>query len=413
VSCTEADSWSDFRHWPHERNPMRAVLTNFGTMGEIYPLLALGQELARNGHECTLALSPEYQVWASRLGMDFVPIGPPLSGIQRKQTLAVARNQRLFDSLEAMMELWSPLKELLPRAYTELMAAAEGADVLISGHLQPASRVVHETTGMPYISVCATYLAPKATSPAYRHATRWMVNPLREQLGLKPLADPLAVDSLSGRLILFALSEHVTPQPPDWPSRCHFTGYFRLREENWHPDPSLCEFLEAGEAPVALSFGSMALDNPDAVTDVVFEAVHLARCRMVIQRGWAGLGQQGVPETVRVIDYAPHDWLFPKASCVIHHGGAGTSAAMFCAGVPGIFVPYILDMPFWATCAERLGCAGPAIPPSCFTARNLASQINATVRNPGYRLAAQQLCSQLRKQSGVRTARLLIEEALR
>jgi UDP:flavonoid glycosyltransferase YjiC (YdhE family) len=156
----------------------------------------------------------------------------------------------------------------------------------------------------------------------------------------------------------------------------------------------------------------MIVDDPRAATGVAIQAAQLAGCRMIIQRGWTGLGERALPETIHVTDYAPHDWLFSRASCVIHHGGAGTSAAMFCAGVPGIFVPYILDMPFWAACAERLGCAGPPIPPASLTPQNLADRIATTLGNPGYPRRAKELGAKLRKQHGVRTARLLIEDVL-
>ncbi|MBV9759986.1 MAG: glycosyltransferase family 1 protein [Acidobacteriaceae bacterium] len=389
---------------------MKIVLTNFGTVGEIYPLLALAQELEESGHEAKIALSPDYEDWVTRLGLRFVSVGPPAKAITTELTLAATRDPLVFESPKASRELFRPLRESIPAAYEQLREACRGYDLLVSGHLQPAAKMVHETDGIPYVSLCATVISPGGTSPGYQRATQSLVNPYRSKLGLSPVADPLAGDSLSDELALYALSSHVLTRPASWPAFYHLVGYFHLHEEDWQPDGSLADFLLSGPPPVVVAFGSMVLKNSDELTQILVRAGQEARCRVIIQQGWSGLGRQALPENMYSVGYAPHDWLFSRASCVVHHGGSGTSAAVFRAGVPAIFIPHILDQPLWASCAQRLGVAGPEISPSELTSQKLAAAIRTTTNNPRYGIAAKELMTKIRSEHGTRRARLLIEQ---
>lgn len=388
---------------------MKAVLTNFGTAGEVYPFFALAQELLMNGHKPILAFSPDYANWAGYLGMDFAPIGPVAKVIKNNLTLAATRNPRLFDSVEEMIELLRPLKATLPQAFQQLFDICQDADVLISGNLQPSAKMVHEKTGIPYVSVCTTYIAAGETSAAYQHSTQWLVNPCRRDLGLRSLRDPLASDSLSDQLVLYALSSHIVSRMSHWPSFYHLAGYFYLDETYWQADNSLVEFLAAGEPPVVISFGSMVYDRPDEMTNIIVETAKALGKRFILQAGWSGLGRNELPPDIYVGGYIPHQWLFSQASCIVHHGGAGTSAAAFRAGIPAVVVPHILDQSLWAVCAEKLGSAGPPLPSDRLTVRTLSEAIMHVLTTPSCRAAALDLATKIRQESGVRRARQLIE----
>jgi sterol 3beta-glucosyltransferase len=134
--------------------------------------------------------------------------------------------------------------------------------------------------------------------------------------------------------------------------------------------------------------------------------------RAVILDGWAGLtGDRTLPaNTLRLTGFVPHSWLFPRASCVVHHGGAGTTAAAFRAGVPAVIVPHMLDQPIWAEFARALRCAGAVIPLQQLTSKGLADAINATLQNPALKAAAERMSVDIAAESGVETAQGLIEE---
>jgi sterol 3beta-glucosyltransferase len=386
---------------------MRAVLTNFGTTGDIQPFVALAMEFRRHGHVPILAFSPYYESWIKSLGLEFTAVGPNLRRFQ--QDVMMAQNKGPL-SLQQMNALFAPLTAALPQMFGDLQQACAGADVLISGPVQPAARMVHEVSGISFVSVQVAHFGGGGT-PAFQRASSLPINQFRSRLGLTPLANPITTDANSSQLALYASSRHVHPIPRDWPPHFHLTGYFFLDEESWQPNESLSKFLEAGEPPVVVTFGSITYEDTDGLTEVVLEAINSANCRAVIQYGWTGLGKgKQLPPHIYAATYVPHGWLFPRAACVVHHGGAGTAASVFRAGVPSIFVTRPGGQPLRARLAQELGCAGPLIPYQRLTAEWLGSAIRKTLANSSFHSAAAQLGKKIRAEKGVEKGRQLIEQ---
>lgn len=395
---------------------MRAVLTNFGTSGEVEPLLALAVELNQHGHEAVLALSPYYAARVAQLGLEFIAIGPDLQHVQNEINIAMATIDDTTALMDRMRVLCLPIAAALPQMFYELRDACYNADVLISGSSQPAARMVHDITGIPFVLVYTIYvgLQGMVVLPS-QQASATFVNHVRSEIGLPPLRNPLTVvggpahDGNSPQLNLYAISPHVVSPLPDWPAHHHMTGYFFLNGDEWQADPRLVEFLAAGEPPVVIGFGSMMHPDPKALTDLLLEAVAITGCRAIIQQGWSGLGKHQVPPEVLPVDFVPHHWLFPQAACVVHHGATGTTAATLRAGVPSVFVPHAYEHPRNAQRAEELGIAGPAIPYAELTAHRLGAAIAKTLHTPRYKAAAAAISTTIRSENGVQTARHLIE----
>lgn len=390
---------------------MRVVLTNFGTMGDYQPLLALAVELAEHGHRPVMAFSPRFEDRTHEHGFEFVPIAGDLEGIQQEVNLALMAG---VSSGAHMRELMEPLVAALPGAFRELEAAVEGAAVLIGGPAQPAARMVHEVTGVPFASVQFSHFGGAGTGPL-QEASAALINPVRRDLGLAPLADPLTRDANSPQLALYAMSRHVRPPQAEWPPHFHITGFFHLEEPAWDPDPELAAFFADGPPPAVLGFGSMTHDDPRAVNDALLGAVEQVGCRAVIQQGWGELGATDLPDGVVVAGFVPHGWLFPRASVIVHHGGGGTAGAVFRSGVPSVFVPHgaVYDQTYWARLAEEIGIAGPTIPIGELSADRLAASMKAVLDDPGASERAKELGAKVRAEPGVRLARRLIEDLVR
>lgn len=109
-----------------------------------------------------------------------------------------------------------------------------------------------------------------------------------------------------------------------------------------------------------IGFGSIVVDDPTAMTKLIFDAVKKTGQRALVSKGWGGVGadELGIPEGVFMLGNVPHDWLFKRVSVVVHHGGAGTTAAGITAGKPSVVVPFFGDQPFWGAMIARAG-AGP------------------------------------------------------
>ena len=172
------------------------------------------------------------------------------------------------------------------------------------------------------------------------------------------------------------------PKPRDWGHNINIAGfYFLSLASSYTPPPELADFLRSGSVPVYIGFGSIVVDDPDALTQAVYEATQLAGVRALVATGWGGLGGgTPVPPNIFLLGSCPHDWLFERVSCVVHHGGAGTTAAGIAAGKPTVIVPFFGDQPFWGSMIARAGAGPQPIPSKTLTASKLAAAITAALQ---------------------------------
>jgi len=389
---------------------MRAILTSSGAAGDIWPFLALGTELRRHGHAPILASAPHLAPFAERQKLPFVPLGAELD-MAMLRTLS-SEMFAASGSAKQMNPLLAAELERLPDMFRQLVDLCRDADVIICGTGQPIGQMIHETIGIPFVSIHTTNFALWGSTLA-RQATAQMINLYRARLGLPTLRDVSAADSNTPLLVLYAVSRYTLRLPRQWPANHHVIGYFFLDDdEPWTPAPALAEFVASGEPPVVISFGSMLHADPAQVTQTLLDGVAQAGCRAILQQGWSGLGQLELPANVHGIGFVPHSWLFPRAGCVVHHGATGTTGATLRAGVPSVVVPHAYEHPLNAELLRELACAGPPIPFAKLTAERLGSAISATLSSPRYHEAAAALGEKVRAEQGVQMARQLIEQSL-
>jgi EryCIII-like glycosyltransferase len=137
------------------------------------------------------------------------------------------------------------------------------------------------------------------------------------------------------------------------------------------------------------------------MTKLIFEAVKLTGQRALVSKGWGGLGADsiGIPEGVFMLGNVPHDWLFQKVSCVVHHGGAGTTAAGIAAGKPTVIVPFFGDQQFWGAMVANAGAGPDPIPHTELTAQKLADAINFALQ-PSSLQRAKHLANKISQEDG-------------
>ena len=146
--------------------------------------------------------------------------------------------------------------------------------------------------------------------------------------------------------MLYGISPQLLAPPPDWPANAQVCGQWVRPVQSWSPPTALSAFLEAGEPPLYVGFGSMQGFDPQAMRQSIIAAV--AGRRTLFHPGWSGMSTTSLPANFHVLQDTPHDWLFPRTALVVHHGGAGTSHAAARAGVPSVVVPFAGDQFFWA-----------------------------------------------------------------
>lgn len=197
-------------------------------------------------------------------------------------------------------------------------------------------------------------------------------------------------------------SPALIPKPKDWGRHISISGFFFLNlASSYQPSPELAAFLAAGPPPVYIGFGSIVVDDPNSMTSLIFEAVRKSGVRALVSKGWGGLGGDAldVPEGVFMLGNVPHDWLFKHVSCVVHHGGAGTSAAGISLGRPTVVVPFFGDQPWWGAMIHRAG-AGPApIPYRELTDDKLSAALIEALK-PSTLEKAQELGARISQENG-------------
>ena len=191
----------------------------------------------------------------------------------------------------------------------------------------------------------------------------------------------------------------MVPRPRDWPPHLEVTGYWWPYDGEAQLSAELREFLDAGPPPVFVGLGSATVPDPARLSAEVVRALRRAGLRTVIQRGWGGLEAAG--DDVLTIGEVPHSALFPRMAAVIHHCGAGTTAAGLRAGVPAVPVPIQFDEGFWAARLVALGVAPGALPLRKFTADALADAVRQATTDPSYGRRARDIAGRLRAEDGV------------
>jgi hypothetical protein len=173
-------------------------------------------------------------------------------------------------------------------------------------------------------------------------------------------------------------SPGIIPKPKDWGPEIDVTGFVFLDlASNYKPPDDLKKFLDDGEPPVYIGFGSIVVDDPDKFTSMIFEAVKMAGVRALVSKGWGGFGSNSdCPDNIFMLENTPHDWLFPKCKAVVHHGGAGTCAIGLKLAKPTMIVPFFGDQPFWGAMVSKAKAgAHECVPYKDLTAEKLAEGI--------------------------------------
>ncbi|MFJ9626840.1 glycosyltransferase [Streptomyces sp. NPDC101175] len=402
---------------------MRVLLTTWGSRGDVEPVAGLAARLRELGAEASVAAPPdeEFAELLDRAGVPLLPLGPTVRSVvtgTRPPSAATA---------------FQLAPELVAARYETLLPAAEGCDVLLASGLMPTgARSVAEKLGIRYVFAC--FHTAGLPSSKHRPPSRPGHQSSAAETDIKVLWDEDAqrVNALYreaenrhraaiGLPPVDNVRDHAfTERPwlasdPDlfpWQDRTDLdlvvTGPWILPDER--PLPAELEaFLTAGEPPVYVGFGSMALrDAPDMARDAV-AAVRAHGRRVLLGRGWARLAATDDRDDCFVVGEVNHQALFRRVAAVVHHGGAGTTTSATLSGVPQVVVPQIVDQPYWAARVAELGI-GVAHDGPTPTYDSLSAALT-TALAPEVRDRARTVAGRLRTDGTTVAARLLLDPA--
>ncbi|PLB37140.1 putative UDP-glucose,sterol transferase [Aspergillus candidus] len=442
-----------------ERCPLRLniVVQVVGSRGDVQPFIALGKMLKKCGHRVRLATHLAFRDSILDQGLEFFNIG----GDPAELMAFMVKNEGLIPSMDTLRSGAIPkrrreMKAIFSGCWRSCYETGDGtglhhipedpwsdtvdyrlkpfvADAIIANppsfaHLSCAEKLgvpLNMMFTMPWTPTqsfphpLANIIRSRSSKPSAANFASYavveimmweglgdLINKFRtRELGLDPL-DAIRAPSISQRLDIpytYFWSPALLPKPADWASGIDICGFcFLDRASTYTPPADLQAFIDAGDPPIYVGFGSIVVDNPRRLTEIVFDAIAQAGVRAIVSAGWGniGSGATSIPSNIHMIGRCPHDWLFQHVSSVVHHGGAGTTAAGLVLGRPTIVVPFFGDQPFWGSIVARAGAGPKPLPYKSLTSANLAEALRQTYC-PEMRRKAADIGEMMRKEKGV------------
>ncbi|CAF0766430.1 unnamed protein product [Adineta ricciae] len=409
-----------------------------GTRGDVQPFIALAKALLACGHRVRLATHETFRKFVRENGIEFYPLAgdpadlmsfmvknagivPSVSSIVAGD---VAKSRRVI--AEILASTWKACVENDDETDVPFIAEAIIANPPSYGHIHCAQKLQiplrmiftmpwSPTTQFSHPFIKVDYeVVPKDTINVLSYdiletltwtGMRDLINEFRKDvLGLSPLHTRQAVRLLIDERVPFTYcwSPSLVPKPADWPDYIDISGFFFLDlATNYKPPEDLMEFLEKGDPPIYIGFGSITGHDPRRILKIILKALDATGYRAII----SGLAKEGenLRENVFVIGNCPHDWLFQHVSAVCHHGGAGTTAAGLRAGKPTIIVPFFGDQFFWGNMINKSGAGPQPIPGKRLNSRDLIEAFKIA-HEPGTRTAANELRVAFENENGCAAA---------
>ncbi|KAK9673393.1 hypothetical protein RND81_12G164900 [Saponaria officinalis] len=408
--------------------PLQIVMLIVGTRGDVQPFIAIGKRLQENGHRVRLATHQNFREFVLSSGLEFFPLGGDpkvLAGYMVKNKgflpsepseIPVQRNQ----IREIIFSLLPACKDPDPETHVPFNADAIIANPPAYGHTHVAEALkipIHIFFTMPWTPTSEFPHPLSRVKQPVAYRLSYQVVDVMIWLGIRDMINEFRKKKLKLRPVTYLSpsyssppdipygyiwSPHLVPKPKDWGPKIDVVGFcFLDLASNYKPPEDLVEWLEKGQKPIYIGFGSLPVQEPEKMTETIVRALEITEQRGIINKGWGGLGHLAEPKDfVYLLDNVPHDWLFLQCAAVVHHGGAGTTAAGLKAACPTSIVPFFGDQPFWGERVHEKGVGPSPIPIEEFCLEKLVSAIRF-MQDPMVKQRAINLAKKLEGEDGV------------
>lgn len=422
----------------------RILFVTWGSLGDLHPYISLALELKRRGHQPAIATVAGFRETVEGAGLRCHSIRPDVSLDDKQALQHLVR--RVLDSRDGSRFLFQGLlNPALRDTYEDTLAAIEaegGVDLLVSHQVPLTTPIVADKTRTKWVSGVLLPMAflseyDPATPPqapwlqpvmarhpmvarAMSQLARWVTHPwmkpiyrLRAELGLAPGGNPVFEGQHSPWLALGLFSPLLASAQPDYPAQARITGFaFYDGADQRPPSSELIRFLEGGEPPILFTLGSSAVWIAGDFYRTSVEAMRRLGRRAVFLAGEDAVAlRASLPSSMLAVDYAPHGFIMPAASAVVHQGGVGTTGQALRSGRPMLVVPFGQDQPDNARRCVKLGVAR-TIERRRYTADALARELDLLLADRRYVEDAARVGDTIGAENGTQTACDLIEKVL-
>lgn len=404
---------------------MKITIVSLGSCGDVYPSIALGRGFKDIGFQVRLAANTLFEPAARRQGLDFFPIS-----VLYRQSLAINPTilypAKPLDPFRFLTLKKSHIEPVMENIVKDIRHALQDADLVLYNMLGLPAYYLAKQMGIKSYPICLQPLGKTKEFPSpvifsniqvprvLYSASYWIVEKcmdfflsnIRQFKGKISSRDCFQEIHTYNIPVLHGFSPYIIPKPADWSTNMHITGYWFLDSpEDWAPPDDLKDFMNNGPAPVCVGFGSMNDPDIKTVIERAVKGILNAGQRVVLLTGWSGADFEKLSSSdLYVAKNIPHSWLFPKMSAVVHHGGAGTTAAAVRAGVPSIIIPFFFDQCFWADRLVHLGVGPPPILKKKLSQNRVSSAVLSVLENGMILENLKRLSSQVNSEQGVKNA---------
>ena len=379
---------------------MITILCN-GSRGDIQPYVALASEIKKHGGDVRIVTGKSFKEYIDSYGVDFLPLSADYKSIDLDPKFL--EEAQSSDNPLKMLLTFNKMKKYADFITAEMYDLCEDSDVIVYhpgcliGYFAAQDMNIpcvlaspfpmHKTDKRASVISYGRSKMPNALTYKLLQKMLWMaaksnvVGFYKKRFGKLPKGFDCPFEKIDDKhQAVVSCSNYVFSRPDDWNENVHQDGYWVLEEaKEYTPDKKLKDFLEAGDKPIYFGFGSVLHDkDKEPMSKVIIDALKITGKRGII----SGMGEiKDLSENIIAIGSIPHTWLFDRVSAVCHHGGAGTTAAGFSAGVPSIIVPFANDQFAWAHRAYDLGVGSMPIPRKKITVEALIDAINYVQSN--------------------------------
>jgi UDP:flavonoid glycosyltransferase YjiC (YdhE family) len=411
----------------------RLVIFTSGTLGDHLPYLALAQGLKERGHDVLMVINQAMHKYAERVGLQAVSLTDIERGPEEARENAWAWDhwRNPWHAAQSHPKAKTQPPELFVQQIKELVGFLKGADLLLATAIRPHGLAAHLVCDVPWVTLSVNPSAFIEPSNSVEQEQAFGAERIYYN-GIRPILDRAVREGGSQRFLPgwyrgCLWSPHVilgsspTFFQPNLKLLQPFasieqTGFWYWEDpawKDWRPSPDLESFCQ--QSPLVLTFSSQPLEDPGEILVKHARAAAKIQKPLLVQRGWANFLENDLPTDVDpsqvfFLDYAPHDWLFARASVAIQHGGIGSLARAIRQYCPVIVEPFGNDQFFNAQRAVELGVGG-ALNPFEATEDDIVSAIEGAL-SKRVRLRVRLLGRTLREEDGVAVTTELIDAAL-